>query len=66
MHNYRVVYTMIGGETLTTDVYDRPENLETFINNLIFHNYATHVSSDKSQYVCINNRNVLYMEVKEI
>lgn len=66
MADYKVVYTMLDGNTITNEIRGRGENFEDFLNNLVKYPWTTHISQDRKQTVIINNRNVLHMEVTEI
>lgn len=66
MADYKVVYTMVGGDTITNEIRGRSENFEDFLNNLVKCPWTTHISPDRKQTVIINNHNVLHMEVTEL
>lgn len=66
MADYKVVYTMIDGSTVTHKCCDRGENLAQMTEALIVGNYAIHAAPDGKIANIINNRNVLHMEVSEL
>lgn len=70
LHNYRIKYKFVDGDTMSVEVYDKSENLEEYTDLLSSTTFVTYMgkelNKDETIAKTVNNRNVISMEVQEI